>query len=263
MSVTASWQLDGHVATLKVSGGEIAVDVAHPSLGLSRRAANSATHILNALGVVLGGQEPIAAECIDAFTRGRDLVATYEEGPLRHVRAQVYWRSLLAEEFSPTGAASVSSAFDLILSVNTSLLDEDPKSMVRTIVSPTSEAMNLRTAEDGRLLVQKVGAEELASHQDNIIASTPTGCFVFRFPGSGLSYIEMVHPVDYQQTDLLTGDSAPPRTQLAHQLFAQRLEKGVILRARVRAALVKRENDETAAIDGFQHFSASEPPLTV
>jgi hypothetical protein len=41
------------------------------------------------------------------------------------------------------------------------------------------------------------------------------------------------------------------------------LEKGVILRARIRGAMVKQGSDIDCAIAALGRFSAAEPPLTV
>lgn len=259
----STWRLDGSVATLSVAGHEISVDARQPSRGLSWRTPASSSRILNVLGVVFGDQEPLDEAGVETFTRGCDLVATYSERPPRHLRAQIYWRSLTPNQFTPAAALPIHGGFDLILSVNTSVLDEDPQSSVRSIVSPAVEVLDLRADASRQLFAEplrKVGLP--VSTQTGRTASSPVGCFIVRTAGSSLSYVEMVHPTDYQQSDVLTGDGAPPRVQLAHTLFSQRLEKGVILRARVRCALVERKHDEAAAIAGYRHFSAAEPPLT-
>src|SRR5690606_14088064 len=94
-------------------------------------------------------------------------------------------------------------------------------------------------------------------------ASQATGCFIARPSGSQFSYVEIVHPVDYTASDITLGDSVPPRVRIVHQFFRTRLEKGVILRARMRAAIVARSGDEAIASDAYGHFATMEPPLTV
>ena len=73
----------------------------------------------------------------------------------------------------------------------------------------------------------------------------------------------MIHPADFCGTRI-ESQLAPPRkepaTLIEHQLFHQRLEKGVILRARIRAALVTRQDDEACAhlrIRTFRRFRAA------
>lgn len=234
---SAAWRLEGNVANLAVAGFEISIDVAAPGKGISlRRNATPFVEAPQFLCVELGSRDPLDAASVDAFARGRDLVATYAERPPRHVRAQVYWRSISTDEFAPGLQQSIAVAFDLILSVNTSVLDEDPKSIVRSSVASAAEIVDVQGAP---------------------------GCFMIRTGDAGLSYVEMVHPADYQESEAFIDDSAPPRGQLAHKLFAERLEKGVILRARVRAGFVDRQNDEAVALVAFQNFAAAEPPLTV
>ena len=49
---------------------------------------------------------------------------------------------------------------------------------------------------------------------------------------------------------------------LSHRLFAERLEKGVILRSRIRGLFVPRDHDTELAQSEYRRFAASEPPLT-
>jgi hypothetical protein len=234
---SAVWRLEGNVANFVVAEFEISADVAAPNHGLSlRRIAAPPVETLHILCVELGNRDPFDAASVDAFARGRDLVATYAEQPPRRVRAQVYWRSITADEFAPGLQQGVAVAFDLILSVNTSVLDEDPQSIVRSSLASATEVVNVKAAP---------------------------GCFMIRAGNAGLTYVEMVHPADYQESEAFIDDSVPPRAQLAHRLFVERLEKGVILRARVRAALVKGPSEEAIALAAYQHFAAAEPPLTV
>jgi hypothetical protein len=76
----------------------------------------------------------------------------------------------------------------------------------------------------------------------------------------------MVHPVDFCRSTVTFAKMPPtPATSvlLEHHLFQQRLEKGVILRARIRCALVAWQQAEAAAQSAYQHFAAAGPPLTV
>jgi hypothetical protein len=90
-------------------------------------------------------------------------------------------------------------------------------------------------------------------------ASGP-GCLVFRLSGLSLSYIEMVHPADFRHDELMPGP-ARGALRLEHRLFPQTLEKGVILRARVRGAFVPRADDLRIAAESYRAFASAEPPL--
>jgi hypothetical protein len=45
-------------------------------------------------------------------------------------------------------------------------------------------------------------------------------------------------------------------------LFSQQLEKGVILRARVRGTWLPADRDESLAAASYRNFAALDPPLT-
>jgi len=49
---------------------------------------------------------------------------------------------------------------------------------------------------------------------------------------------------------------------LTHRLFERSLEKGVILKARVRGVLLDRARDGVSAIEWYRNLLQSEPPLT-
>jgi hypothetical protein len=49
---------------------------------------------------------------------------------------------------------------------------------------------------------------------------------------------------------------------LRHRLFLDELEKGVILRGRVRGLLLERERDRSATAEAYTQFAGSPPPLT-
>jgi hypothetical protein len=70
----------------------------------------------------------------------------------------------------------------------------------------------------------------------------------------------MIHPADFHSDELLPG--AGDAVMLRHRLFLSDLEKGVILRARVRGLLLPRQGDQPAAAEAYTEFAASPPPLT-
>jgi hypothetical protein len=182
------------------------------------------------------------------------------------VRAQIYWRRLEPVEFSKTLETQTLVALDSIVSVNTSVLDVDPQAHVRSSIV----ALSALRLSDGRFDELALGPADAT-----IAARDGAGCFVFRLPDGARSYVEMVHPVDFGQsiirctphatpTDAGTpaGEGGPRHCETLHRLFHQRLEKGVILRARIRAALVRRDRDTAVALSAYERFAAAEPPLT-
>jgi hypothetical protein len=243
----APWQLDGYQARLALGGGLSGnVDLLQPAAGLQFHWQNR-IHIV-ALGVELPPVKPSeAGALIDAWVRGGDLVATYSQGEKR--RGQIYWR---VQSCDDAAAASVPT-LELIASVQTSLLDSDPALGVRSLVA-AQEVLRLTDDPNGRLDVihfDEGGATSVAA------SSTPA-CFVFRL--GEMSYLEMVHPVDFTGSSLQRLPDG--QIELSHRLFRGRLEKGVILRSRLRGLFVPREQDAALARRCYASFAASEPPLT-
>ena len=86
---------------------------------------------------------------------------------------------------------------------------------------------------------------------------------MIRLENAGLSYAQMIHPRDARETTLRSASETGPQTvELRHQLFAQRLEKGVILRATALGVLLDRANDCAAAALHYAAFLAEQLPLT-
>lgn len=88
-------------------------------------------------------------------------------------------------------------------------------------------------------------------------------CYLFRLPASAYSYVEMIYPAVAEMTEV---DSLKQglsfQATLRHQLFAEQLEKGVVLRARLLALLCDRQGDQAMAARHYRAFLADELPLT-
>jgi hypothetical protein len=194
-----------------------------------------------------GNQE---GELVDGYQRGADLVAAYRK-PSAPVRVDAMWRVVPWRE-----AAAVLAVVDLIVSVRTELLKSWPELAVRSSV-PSREILRLVSADSGQFApVPNIGAVPLVVNCD-----TGPGCLVFRFPDMGLSYGEMVHPADFQRSQLKRPAARDASVEVRHRLFAERLEKGVILRARVRGVWVDGAEDTREVAACYAAFAAAEPPL--
>lgn len=253
----AFWELaDGSIATLLTPGLSGVVDVARPASGLTQlsfdgaappQATIAAIHPATIAAVEIGrapsADEPIA-EC---YVRGRDLVVTYAQSADRPWRTQVYWRAV-DDDIAGQRAVGV----DLQVSVQTSLLDLRPH--VRTVTRlPAGELLH----------VGQSTATPLAGSDWTTI--DPPTCVVARLPGRDSSYVEMVHPADLGRMTVRLADprdTTPRRATLASELFYDALEKGVILRARVRGLFVPRKGDVDAARCAYEQFLELAPPLT-
>jgi hypothetical protein len=172
------------------------------------------------------------------------LVATYAPAGAGTVRPQIYWRLFRPEHIEGMG-------LDLIVSVQTDLLDSDP-SMSTASILPV----------EGLLRLHGPGADQFEPLVIDDPAPLDAGLLLFRLAGGRLSYVEMVHPSDFCRAGVRTEDAARHTARLSFPLFPGRLEKGVIRRARLRGCFLPREDDRSVAAALYGEFAASTPPLT-
>jgi hypothetical protein len=240
------WQLAGTVAECPLLGAPAAIDLAHPRLGL--RFADGLTSVL---GLQLGNtlvdlsltssaltESALTAggstvEPSESYTRGHDLVATYNETPSRPLRVQAYWH---VAELAQLPRYDDARLIELQVSINTSLLD----------LRPTLDVVTQTTSHVERLTFGEASA------------------FLIRFADVPYTYIEIPHPRDCARTAFTpsSNPAANGRTTIRHTLFGRRLEKGVIMRGRVRGALVPRNSDIAAAEALADDLLQAAPPLT-
>lgn len=151
---------------------------------------------------------------------------------------------------------------DLHVSVRTDQPSCDPELFVQSFV-PRSECF----------IVKGPGSEliQLASDKPHLLTRlNSTGCLLLRPEGRAWSLVEMVHPVDFAKETVhpvgLAGNALkchpehPGFTHLQHHLFTQSLEKGVLLRARLRAIIIDRVDDLKTAATLYAEFT-DEPPV--
>jgi hypothetical protein len=243
------WQLDNYQATLSLGQLHGAIDLLLPERGLQLHWRDFAIAAL-AVGLpsVSGSQ---ASSVLDAWVRGGDLVATYAENANRRTRGQVYWR---AHEHVQDNQKF--PAIDLIASVQTSLLDSDPALNVRSRVA-AREVLLLTDIDSGRAAPLDWGADDTM----RLAAPGQIACSIFRLGDGKSSYVEMVHPADFNEC--VWRRESNGETELSNRLFHGRLEKGVILRSRIRAIFVPTDNDAELASACYAEFATSEPILTV
>ena len=193
-------------------------------------------------------------------------MAVYAERPERPLRAEVYWRVLAADAERPSSPGSEdATAIELVISVQTSLLHMDPALTVATLLSAPAGVWRLRHPAGAEFAVCSAPSDG----QNAFEPDSGPGCFLFRGAGHlshlDLSYLEMVHPADFRHSKL-TGDAVTGGWRLEHRLFETALgglEKGVILRSRLRGMFIPRCEDQAIALAEYRRFVASEPPLTV
>jgi hypothetical protein len=104
--------------------------------------------------------------------------------------------------------------------------------------------------------VRDIGWESIAGPNKQIHPSKYEPLIVFQ--RDGWSYAEMVYPGDFTESYIRRSDDGWHTTW---DLFPERLEKGVIRRARMRGVFFAGE-DLSTALAAFEHFQASPLPLT-
>ena len=241
------WTLGHADARLHLGALAGEVDFRHPFVGLRATFGSARLRLFRV--ELPPPSQPTPEESPECYVRGCDLVCTYLQDDNRKIRGQVYWRAF---EWGPNRAPGV----DLIVSVQTSLLDSDPTLKVRSSLR-ASEILGLKQVEPA--MTEDVLAPGGKLHFASIHGKTPA-CWLFRLPTDTATYVEMVHPTDFVSSQFQ--EIGPGEVERSTQLFRGPLEKGVILRSRLRGVLLPRAGDVAAAVVCYQEFAASEPPLT-
>jgi hypothetical protein len=249
-----AWQLKGQSARLQCDRLEATVDLLRPAEGLVGICwAAGRLSGAQVLGIVIPWLPTgDARSCIECYVRGTDLRAAYEQPASQPLRVDACWRLL-----RPKPSEEYVVALELVVSVRADLPDSRPELAVQSELS-SSETLRLVDAET-------FGYKRLAPPPQVPMDMQPEdgpGCLLFRLAGKELSYAEMVHPADYRRSELLGRAEDGGTMRVSHPLFDQRLEKGVILRARVRGLFLPCEADTRIAAACYTAFAVAEPPLS-
>lgn len=232
MTNQSRWRLDQGIATLEEWGAQI--DLANPAGGLTGLRECP----LALLQIRPEGDDAEGLSYREAYVRGNDLIARYQPTAAFPFRTEIYWR---IEEAAPHARLRLS----LIISVETDLLDTYPE---LHITSQTAGPRQWFTAErEGELAPAMSDSAQPAA----TLSQLPDGL-------SG--WFEAVHPSDRQEAEL-----SPTSDGTSHcwKLFSRFLEKGVIRRARLSAAMIEADAPPTAVTACYQAFATQAPPLTV
>ena len=248
------WVLEGHSATLTLAGIEGRLDLLRPSDGL--RITSQPSPLAGARLLAPNDPEtPPSSGDVEGYVRGSDLVVTYARTAERPLARQFYWRAVDGASASGTAGGF---ALELIAATNTNLLDVWPGINVSSVLPASRVRVMLDDGSDFETIPPTGAAVEFGN-------SGYAGCFMINLPGSELTYVELVHPVDFHKSRIAHENDAAglPGVRLVHDLFTHRLEKGVILKARLGAALVAQRDERQAARSLYRRLASSELPLTV
>lgn len=217
------WSIDsavarfGPLANSKLQGR---IDLSDAAAGLSNIALGGAAlpgavnSLVDSAAADLRGAQPS-----DWYLRGADLVAVYERTPRRPIRLQFQWTVVAADDDQ-----GILGGVDWAPSVQTDELDSLPQLTARSSIGA------------GRTAVHSFDLKQRDAKEGD-----PTAAAVHvvehRFPGElgfpgDLVYVEFSHPrfgVDCDASEVA----------VVHRLFQRRLEKGVILRSRIRGLFLQ------------------------
>jgi hypothetical protein len=222
------WSLAGLVA----SRAERRLDLAAPASGLGETRPVEADRLL---GLDLRSPRGEAG-LVDHWVRGDDLVAVYEPADPRRLRATAVWRPLPAP----------ATGWELVASAQTSLVESD-----------SAVAVTASLAGEELLWSQGAAAGPAVWRPlDGPTCPPEATCLLVQRAADAV--LLAVHPADARQIVI---SRAGPRVRVDCWLFSTALEKGVLLRSRVLAAIGPAA--DTAWADAIlAAFAASPPPLT-
>jgi hypothetical protein len=232
---TANWLATGHRMTDAGSVISAAVDLDQPRHGITL-AGQGESSACSLLGLDLRSDHRLT----DHWVRGDDVTAVYESANARHLRTTAMWRLHSSD--------AVTRAWQLIASAQTSLLQSDAVLAVVSEIDATDILWGTCTAGG------------VHWHTD---PSPDATCVLLgrgKAAGSGsTSVLVAAHPGDARR---LTARRDGTRVVVECWLFSNELEKGVLLRSRVLAAIGPTADAVRWAGDLAARFAASPPMLT-
>jgi hypothetical protein len=293
------WSLDGRTAVHQAAAGRCRIDLDDPAAGLLVEPATvpgpaDARGLSDAIATPVGpsdGDRLLGVDvgrvdrAVDHWLRAGDLAAVYEPDDSRRLRATAMWR------LQPRESAAPGVACELILSAQTSVLESDSGLAVVTefAAGRVFHGQGDQTSGAGAATTA-AGAGVVWRAVDDAAETVPAGVtavLVHRESPSGPGSIGIVavHPADLRTIAI---ERRGDRLRITCWLFTgdleQTLEKGVLLRGRVLAAvegLPRQPHDPPTAVrpgrpasgDGagdllgwataaVRRFNASPPPLT-
>lgn len=228
------WSLARTTATARAGATSARLDLAAPARGLAISGPDGDDRLL---GVDLRAP---AGPPADHWTRGADLTAVYEPDDARRLRATAMWR------IRPTAVAPAAvAAWELVVSAQTALLHADATLAV---------------------VAEVAGDDALWTETANIGAWTPLGAprplpaeaVAVLVRRAATAVVVAVHPHDPRRIAVAV---AGGRARIECGIFPAAIEKGVILRSRVLAAVGPAAAADRWATDLCAAFAASPPFL--
>lgn len=236
-SPAAAWSLDRGRASCPIGGLVSAIDLALPQGGLEVGRPGC-----TAPDRVLGVQLEPACGSTDAWSRGGDLTAVYESRDGGRLRTTVMWRAEPAWLDAPAGVW----CREAVVSAQTALLEDVPQISVSADL--TGSRIEPLACEAGRLHAALAPDREAHGY---LVSGADNHAVLF-----------LVHPLDARG---VTARTAGGRVHITARLFPATVEKGVLLRSRVIAAIGPAPHATAAgswAATLAAAFAASPPMIT-
>lgn len=202
------------------------------------------------LGLDLRGRAHLA----DRWIRGGDLVAVYAPADARQLRATAMWRAVGPE----AGVSGAVRAWEVVVSAQTSLLQSDATLAVASTARATSLAWGTITGGAGRDSADHVAwsavvHEGRAPQARAVLVRRPAE------PGQPATSVVVVVHADDGRGIAAWLDNGSARVECP--LFGDVLEKGVLLRSRVLAAIGPAADDTSWAARVIRAYIALPPML--
>lgn len=243
------WRLDKDQAFFSGRCGAVRLELTRPDRGLRDLIYRDQRPSGEFLQLAFSWIEPTtpALEIADAYVRDEDLVVSYRPNSAG-IHAQLYWRPLMVAD--ERGGLCL----ELWISVQTDFLDSDPR-VATTSLIPHATAWRMTSATT-RLFAP---CEVPSSGPIAFSRQTGPGVLLVRAAQEPWCYAEMVHPLDFGDARLEpTSDSC----RWGFLLLSDRLEKGVLRRARLRFLWAPRAEGEALTRLCYEDFVHSRLPLT-
>jgi hypothetical protein len=241
--------------------------------------------MFNVLGRSIGHADVIgwqpAGGSLSVYTRHEETVVEAAATEACPVRLQAYWQIASSEAVDlQVLVASDCPVSEVEVPTATRL------SATQVLVPATTDGIKEFVDVDRHLSVRAARLTFERRQDDDRLAApaTPVASsagllldaplVVFRLADGETTYVEMARAEDVERLSIERRRKTPTDASLRPiasagemearwVLFGRSLEKGVILRSRLRAALLPRAADLERARELFQQFSAEPPPLAV
>ncbi len=236
------WRIEGLQAQWSSAALELNLDISQPWTGIRQVRTGSSTLDPCRL-FTLRTETPQPLALCDHYVRGNDLIAHYQQSDWS---PSVYW-SVPREEDGVVG-------LQMIVSAETELLGVTPRMIIGSQLAGVSVERLVDAAKE-QFQPVAASADFLDSERGE------PGVFLFRLHHLGISYVQMVHPSDFEHTNTRVVKRGEQVT-LEHDFLTEKLEKGVIRRGRLNGILVSSEDDHRLAIQAYNRLLVESPPLT-